>query len=74
MPLKIQKQHSPTILRHLFLLFLASRDLSCLVHQGLGDELSPGTIEDFPWLELDGRTIVDCGGGQGSLALLLAPK
>ncbi|THU98240.1 S-adenosyl-L-methionine-dependent methyltransferase, partial [Dendrothele bispora CBS 962.96] len=42
--------------------------------KGLGDELSPGTIEDFPWLELDGRTIIDCGGGQGSLALLLAPK
>ncbi|KAK7464327.1 hypothetical protein VKT23_006495 [Stygiomarasmius scandens] len=42
--------------------------------KSLGDEFSPGILEDFPWQELDGRTIVDCGGGQGSMTLLLVPR
>ncbi|KAF5360053.1 hypothetical protein D9758_007602 [Tetrapyrgos nigripes] len=42
--------------------------------KSLGDEFSPGLLEDFPWSQLDGRTIVDCGGGQGSMTLLIVPK
>ncbi|KAF8515741.1 S-adenosyl-L-methionine-dependent methyltransferase [Gautieria morchelliformis] len=42
--------------------------------RSLGDAYSPGMISDYPWSRLDSRTIVDCGGGQGSLTILLVPE
>ena len=29
-------------------------------------------MNDFPWSKFDGRTFVDCAGGQGSLSVLLS--
>ncbi|KAJ3552858.1 hypothetical protein NM688_g3929 [Phlebia brevispora] len=37
-----------------------------------GDAHNRGVIADYPWNSLEGRTIVDCGGGQGFLSIQLA--
>ncbi|KZT28364.1 S-adenosyl-L-methionine-dependent methyltransferase [Neolentinus lepideus HHB14362 ss-1] len=34
-----------------------------------GTACRAATVVDFPWQELDGRLFIDCGGGQGELAL-----
>ncbi|THG94085.1 hypothetical protein EW026_g7313 [Hermanssonia centrifuga] len=46
-----------------------------LVAEGIrsfGDAHVRGVIADYPWGSLEGQTVVDCGGGQGSLAVQLA--
>jgi 2-polyprenyl-3-methyl-5-hydroxy-6-metoxy-1,4-benzoquinol methylase len=36
--------------------------------------VGPGIITDYPWNELDSKTIVDVGGGQGALSVDLAKE
>ncbi|PSR70816.1 hypothetical protein PHLCEN_2v13306, partial [Hermanssonia centrifuga] len=38
----------------------------------LGDTYIGGTLADYPWKSLEGRRIIDCGGGTGTLSIELA--
>ncbi|KAI0067078.1 S-adenosyl-L-methionine-dependent methyltransferase [Artomyces pyxidatus] len=40
--------------------------------QSLGDAYHSAIINDFPWRRWDGRTFIDCGGGQGNLSISLS--
>lgn len=40
----------------------------------LGEYVTPGIVADYPWETCLESTIVDCGGGKGSLAIALANK
>ncbi|KDQ13840.1 hypothetical protein BOTBODRAFT_55853 [Botryobasidium botryosum FD-172 SS1] len=40
--------------------------------QSLGDAYHSAIINDYPWRELQSRSFVDCGGGQGNLSISLA--
>jgi ubiquinone/menaquinone biosynthesis C-methylase UbiE len=49
--------------------------------QALGDECHASILEDYPWhdqlrtgSESDTKTVIDCGGGYGDLAISLAQK
>ncbi|VDC04881.1 unnamed protein product [Peniophora sp. CBMAI 1063] len=40
--------------------------------QAVGDAYRVATVNDFPWKKLEGRTFVDCAGGQGNLSIILS--
>jgi len=40
--------------------------------EAFGKYATPGILSDYPWETCVGSTIVDCGGGNGSLAISLA--
>lgn len=42
--------------------------------EALGEYVTPGILSDYPWQTIQKSTIVDCGGGKGSLAIALANK
>lgn len=42
--------------------------------EALGEYVTPGILSDYPWQTCLNSTIVDCGGGKGSLAIALAHK
>ncbi|KAG2048105.1 S-adenosyl-L-methionine-dependent methyltransferase [Suillus hirtellus] len=42
--------------------------------EALGEYVTPGILSDYPWQTCSESTIVDCGGGKGSLAIALANK
>ncbi|KAG2134695.1 S-adenosyl-L-methionine-dependent methyltransferase [Suillus cothurnatus] len=42
--------------------------------EALGEYVTPGILSDYPWQTCLKSTIVDCGGGKGSLAIALANK
>ncbi|KAG1809614.1 S-adenosyl-L-methionine-dependent methyltransferase [Suillus subaureus] len=42
--------------------------------EAIGEYVTPGILSDYPWQTCLKSTIVDCGGGKGSLAIALANK
>ncbi|KIK37368.1 hypothetical protein CY34DRAFT_15754 [Suillus luteus UH-Slu-Lm8-n1] len=42
--------------------------------EALGEYVTPGILSDYPWQTCLNSTIIDCGGGKGSLAIALANK
>jgi 2-polyprenyl-3-methyl-5-hydroxy-6-metoxy-1,4-benzoquinol methylase len=36
--------------------------------------VGPGTLADYPWQDLKGKTIVDIGGGRGTMSVALAKQ
>ncbi|KAG2124864.1 S-adenosyl-L-methionine-dependent methyltransferase [Suillus clintonianus] len=42
--------------------------------EALGEYVTPGILSDYPWETCLESTVVDCGGGKGSLAISLANK
>ncbi|KAG2104365.1 uncharacterized protein F5147DRAFT_762115 [Suillus discolor] len=40
--------------------------------EAIGEYVTPGILSDYPWHTCSESTIVDCGGGKGSLAIALA--
>ncbi|KAJ3558584.1 hypothetical protein NM688_g838 [Phlebia brevispora] len=42
--------------------------------RAVGDAYISGVLNDYPWQSLEGTTIVDIGGGQGTLSILLAKQ
>ena len=38
----------------------------------MGDAYVKGVVSDYPWASLEGQTILDVGGGQGTLSIQLA--
>ncbi|KAG0702266.1 S-adenosyl-L-methionine-dependent methyltransferase [Suillus ampliporus] len=42
--------------------------------EAIGEYITPGILSDYPWETCLESTIVDCGGGKGSLAIALANR